>query len=1182
MKKMFTNLLCRILGSAVVLAFALMTARANPVVWQSGNILVMSNVNVQVQYDLTTGTADFYWQNSKKISSFYAGVQLPSGYVQGNVGYSNRTYSAVGNQVTVTSVNGSQPTMNQYFTFNQNDSFLARVDMVASTSISANWMGPIVMSTAGGVDIGVYNDNRALIVPFDNDAFVSYNAAAMNSSGTGHEVAAFYDNTSRNGLVVGSITHDTWKTGIYFSGSNNKLDTLNVFGGQASPSDNVTNRAQYVVGTTVSSPTMFVGFGTDWRDTMVSFANANVAVVPKKLWTGGVPFGWNSYNAYGSGPTYSNVTACASWIKTNLQNNNFTGGGAGKVYINFDSYWDNMSQQQRSAFPIYCHTNGQLAGIYWATFTWWGTAASGSNYVMQGSSYHFSDAYLRDTNGNPQSLDGAIALDPTHPGMKALAGYFMNYFKSMNYDYVKLDFLSHASLEGRHYDTNVTTGIQAYNIGMQTIVASNNGAMYLSESIAPIFPYQYGHSRRIACDASTDAQYTMNSVTYGGFWQNGILYQHCDPDLMQFSGTGVTVTQNQERMINCAIAGTVFLNSDAVGTDATAAALALAQLTNAAVNAVARSGVCFKPVEANTGTLPCTALTAQIGTVWYLAVFDYGTSTATVTVNFARAGIPSDTSTATDLCAGTTTSVSGSMSVSLSSKQAKLFKLSNGTTPPTPSVPTSLTATTVSSSQINLSWSASSGVSGYNVKRATASGGPYTTVATAVTTAGYLDGVSGPLSASTTYYYVVSAVNDGHESGNSAQASATTQALPIPPAPTGLTAIAGNNQVALTWTGSTLWGGGSAADSYNVKRGTTSGGPYTTIASPTGTSYTDTAAVNGTTYFYVVSAVNTSGESTNSSEVSATPLNTTWVNDTGAGITYSGTWNLSSSRGLGDYQDDVHYTSTLGNYAQYTFTGTGVQYITELDSSEGNVDIYLDGAFQTTVNCANTISRQVQQVVYSAQNLVSGSHTIKIVMNSGTYMLLDAFTYSSAATPPPAPTGLTATAVSSSQINLSWTASSGATSYNVKRATVSGGPYTTIASPTTTSYTDTTAVNGTTYYYVVSAVNSSGESANSSQVSATPTAGSVPTAPTGLTATVPSGRGGRINLSWTASTGATSYNVKQATVSGGPYTTIATGVTTTTYNNSGLTTGTTYYYVVSAVNAAGESPNSNQASATAK
>jgi hypothetical protein len=84
-----------------------------------------------------------------------------------------------------------------------------------------------------------------------------------------------------------------------------------------------------------------------------------------------------------------------------------------------------------------------------------------------------------------------------------------------------------------------------------------------------------------------------------------------------------------------------------------------------------------------------------------------------------------------------------------------------------------------------------------------------------------------------------------------------------------------------------------------------------------------------------------------------------------------------------------------------------------------------------------------------------------------------------------APTNLMATA-GSGQVGLSWSASSGATSYNVKRSTTSGGPYTIVASPTTTSYTDGGLTNGTTYYYVVSAVNTAGESATSTQVSATP------------------------------------------------------------------------------------------------
>lgn len=84
-----------------------------------------------------------------------------------------------------------------------------------------------------------------------------------------------------------------------------------------------------------------------------------------------------------------------------------------------------------------------------------------------------------------------------------------------------------------------------------------------------------------------------------------------------------------------------------------------------------------------------------------------------------------------------------------------------------------------------------------------------------------------------------------------------------------------------------------------------------------------------------------------------------------------------------------------------------------------------------------------------------------------------------------------------------------------------------------------------------------------------------PAAPTGLTATAGNGQA---SLSWNASTGASSYNVKRATASSGPYTTVATGLAATSYTNTGLTNGTTYYYVVSAVNTVGESNPSLQAS----
>jgi hypothetical protein len=179
----------------------------------------------------------------------------------------------------------------------------------------------------------------------------------------------------------------------------------------------------------------------------------------------------------------------------------------------------------------------------------------------------------------------------------------------------------------------------------------------------------------------------------------------------------------------------------------------------------------------------------------------------------------------------------------------------------------------------------------------------------------------------------------------------------VPSTPTGLTATAVNAQVNLSWNAST------GATAYYVKRSTTTGGPYTQIAAPTGTNYADNSVSNGTKYYYVVSAYNSYGQSASSAEVSATPA--------------------------------------------------------------------------------------------------------------------------APATPPSAPTGLTATA-GNAQVSLTWTASAGATSYHVKRSTTSGGPYTQVAAPTIASDADTGLTNGTTYYYVVSALNVAGESADSSQASATP------------------------------------------------------------------------------------------------
>ncbi len=114
--------------------------------------------------------------------------------------------------------------------------------------------------------------------------------------------------------------------------------------------------------------------------------------------------------------------------------------------------------------------------------------------------------------------------------------------------------------------------------------------------------------------------------------------------------------------------------------------------------------------------------------------------------------------------------------------------------------------------------------------------------------------------------------------------------------------------------------------------------------------------------------------------------------------------------------------------------------------------------------------------------------------------------YTSPCTPPAVPTGVGASAASASQINVSWTASSGATSYTVSRSTTSGGPYSSVGTSTTTSFSNTGLSCNTTYYYVVSASNGTCSSASSAQASATTSACTTPTTVTFYSVAAEDGR----------------------------------------------------------------------------
>jgi hypothetical protein len=424
--------------------------------------------------------------------------------------------------------------------------------------------------------------------------------------------------------------------------------------------------------------------------------------------------------------------------------------------------------------------------------------------------------------------------------------------------------------------------------------------------------------------------------------------------------------------------------------------------------------------------------------------------------------------------------------------------------------------------------------------------------------------------------------------------------------------------------------------SYSVYGSTTSGftpGSGNVIASGvTGTTYSDTGLSASTTYYFVVEAVDPDGTSAASTQQSAE----TQAPTTGTEIVAIAAGGpAESNSGGGDFSfvadedftgggDNSAVTATInltqpganaapmavyqhGRSGVFTYTIPGLTagssysvllhfaetYFSAAGGREFNVAINGTSVL-TNLDIYATVGKDAALLeTFTATANSSGQIVIAFTAGAANQPLLMGLEIrsgsgSSCSAVPSAPTGLTATASSSSAIGLSWSAVTPPANCTISSYTVYGGttanPTTVIASGVTgTTYSNTGLAASTTYYYVVKAVDADGTSAASTQASTetlvTPCS-AVPSAPTGLTATAASSSA--INLSWSADTPPANCTISSYTIYGGttanPTTVIASAVTGTTYANTGLAASTTYYYVVKAVDADGTSTASTQAS----
>jgi alpha-galactosidase len=633
-----------------------------------------------VKYDLKSGTFSIYKDNKIVIYNAYSSARTNNRSISSR-DYTERTYSHTaimdgfgkGQKYVVISKGEGLPVMKQVFYVYQGRAFLLMEEELNGTGLRSNYMAPL---TGGFMQIR--GDVRSLIAPFDNDTFISYDARPFTASGidTSAEVGAVFDNTSRNGIIAGSVEHGTWKTGIR-TASNIKANEIEVWGGYTAVNVTRDEIAHGVItGKYLKSPKIFIGYFSDWREGMEEYSKANRIADPPFVfnWTKPAPVGWNSWGVMQEKITYEKAVKVADFFADSLASLR-TGNTA---YIDLDSYWDKMVKNgdfsKLKQFADYCKSKGLQPGVYWAPFTDWGHKA-GPDREVEGSNYKYGNLWARVGNGY-HDIDGARALDPTHPGTQQRIDYFIGHLKACGFKMIKIDFLGHAAIEAnKFYDTTVTTGMQAYRKGMEYLVKQLDGQMLIYAAISPsLATGRYVHSRRIACDAFqtiAHTKYTLNSVTYG-WWQTH-LYNYIDADhvVLNHQSEG----ENRARMLSSIVTGT-FITGDDFSEHGPWSVRARQWYQNKELLKIIGNGKAFKPAEGNVGKSASNIFSRQIGAYLYLAVFNYDADAKTFIIDTKRIGLsPHHLYKGVELLQGSKISLNDSAQINLAGADAMLFKI---------------------------------------------------------------------------------------------------------------------------------------------------------------------------------------------------------------------------------------------------------------------------------------------------------------------------------------------------------------------------------------------------------------------------------------------------------------------------------------------------------------------------
>ncbi|MDF2474772.1 MAG: hypothetical protein K0S24_255 [Sphingobacterium sp.] len=497
--------------------------------------------NGKLLFNLKTGTVDYVYENGVSLKKTIAYVDLLSSGLKTSSSLPVHKISqqaisnswGSGRRLIFTHSDSDGLSLRQIF-----EVYQGKQHMQVSLEVSKNGqiletrnISPLcTMSSSGGKSIFSWAKPMLVDLPFDNDNWGKLLPQIWPSNekvldGVSHELTMIYDAETYKGLVVGSLEHDFWKTGIrYLTGEDEgELDNFIVFGGAARP-DNPLLPANFggndgthdvmphgtMLAKELRSPLIFIESSNDFRVSNINFGKAEVQLNGSLQWKGNAPMYWNSFSVEGvlghEGVMMpQGVYQTIDFIKGMDQWNK-----EGRPVISIDSYDQGIySTEVLKKIGDYARNAGQEIGFYCSPFSLWTWSNNIENALLPGTKVPLREVILRDDKNRPIPFKdgewGAYPMDPTHPATRMSMINQIEKAHTIGAKFIKIDFLTAGSLEAvKWYDPKVRSGMQAYNYGMKLFKHLADSIMgndvFISMAISPMFPHQYAHTRFVSTD----------------------------------------------------------------------------------------------------------------------------------------------------------------------------------------------------------------------------------------------------------------------------------------------------------------------------------------------------------------------------------------------------------------------------------------------------------------------------------------------------------------------------------------------------------------------------------------------------------------------------------------------------------------------------------------------------------